>query len=92
MYVSTSIATAPINSPLAQLTPAINKAQTAVTRQESTIVSLSTAGLSLSRGDRALSSGERSESTVAESSEPISVQYMEGEIKGGRIDTAGIHG
>lgn len=92
MFISTSLATAPVNSPVARLTPAIDKAQASVARQESAIVTLSTAGLALSRGDRALSPGERGESAVAESSEPVSIQYMEGEIKGGRIDTAAVHG
>lgn len=94
MNISTSsqIATLPIYGVPALLTPAVSKAQDSVTQQESTIVTLSTRGLALSRGDSALSTGERNESAIAESAEPISIQYLEGELKRGRLDTTAIHG
>jgi len=49
-------------------------------QQASSVVNLSAQGL-------ALNQGEQSETVVKEAAEPPGIQFMEGENKGGRVNT-----
>ncbi len=56
-------------------------------RQDSTVVKLSEKAQQMSRAEKQNSNSEPTETRPQEAAEPPGIQFMEGENKGGRVDT-----
>ncbi len=66
------------------LSPLVNGVRQGADRQASSVVSLSSQGQALSQNG---STGEQFETGAKEVVEPPGIQFMEGENKGGRVNT-----
>ena len=66
------------------LSPLVNGVRQGADRPASSVVSLSSQGQALSQSG---STGEQSETGAKEVAEPPGIQFMEGENKGGRVNT-----
>lgn len=77
--------TSPVSPSLNNLlSPLVKGVRQGADHQASSVVNLSTQGLALSQTG---SAGEQSETAVKEAAEPPGIQFMEGENKGGRVNT-----
>ncbi len=89
MDVSNATATsvsALVNSPQPQPTAPKNDKQPEK-QQDSTVVKLSNQAQQMSRAQDQNNNTERTETRPQEKAEPSGIQFMEGESKGGRVNT-----
>ena len=89
MDISNATATsvsAIVNSPQPQQ-PAQKNDKQPEKQQDSTVVKLSAQAQQMSRAENQNSNTERAETKPQETAEPPGIQFMEGENKGGRINT-----
>lgn len=83
---TTSPVSAIVNNP--QLQPAAPKAEKQPEKQQdSTVVKLSEKAQQMNRAENQNSNTEATETKAKEAAEPPGIQFMEGESKGGRVNT-----
>ena len=75
-----------VNSPQPQPQPP-KEEKKSQEQQDSTVVNLSAQAQQLNRTENQNVNTERAETKVKETAEPPGIKFMEGESKGGRVDT-----